>query len=168
MIDSLLFLARADSEQTRIERAPLDARREMEAMAALYEAVADEQGVALSLEGGGAVEADQTLLRRALGNLLSNALRHTPRGGTVTLSASCPEGGGCLIAVSDTGEGIDQDDLARLFDRFYRSKSSRSRHPQGLGLGLAIVKSVMELHGGIVRVESKPAEGTTLVLSFPP
>jgi two-component system heavy metal sensor histidine kinase CusS len=167
MIDSLLFLARADNAQTNIERTVLEARREMEAMAELYEAVAEEQGVKLVLEGAGQVVADQTLLRRALGNLLSNALRHTPGGGTVILSSSSPEGGGCLIAISDSGEGVAEADLARLFDRFYRSEASRSRHPQGLGLGLSIVKSIMDLHGGTVRVKSRPGAGTTVTLLFP-
>jgi two-component system heavy metal sensor histidine kinase CusS len=165
MIETLLFLARADSAQTPIRRAALDARFEMEAMASLYEAVAEEQDVTLVLEGMGVVFADQTLLRRALGNLLSNAIRHTPRGGRVTLSVSAPAGGGCSITVSDTGEGFAEIDASRLMDRFYRSESSRSRHPQGLGLGLAIVKSIMDLHGGDVRIEA--GGGATVRLLFP-
>lgn len=166
MIESLLFLARADHAREPLAKARLDLGRELRAMADLYEAVAQEQGVRLAWSGGGALDADPILLRRAVGNLLSNAIRHTPSGGTVRLQAS-QEPDGTVIAVEDSGPGIPMEEVARVFDRFYRSPWSRSRHPQGLGLGLAIVKSIMELHGGRVEIARSPDGGAAVRLIFP-
>lgn len=167
MIESLLFLARTDHAQTPLNKASLDARRELEAMADLYDAVAQEQGVALTCSGAGTLDADPTLLRRALGNLLSNAIRHTPPGGRVALDVREEGGGATVVCVQDTGPGIPPEDLPRLFDRFYRSPQSRSQNPQGLGLGLAIVKSIMDLHQGHAEVGNGPGGGTTARLTFP-
>jgi len=135
-------------------------------MAELYDAVAAEKKVALDVIGGGAVTADVALLRRAIGNLLSNAIRHTPEGGRVTLEAAA-KGQGCSIRVRDTGEGLDHHELTTLFKRFSRSRRSQALNPQGLGLGLAIVKSIVDLHGGTVEVTSTPGEGTQVTLFFP-
>jgi two-component system heavy metal sensor histidine kinase CusS len=167
MIESLLFLARADNVQTQITKLSLDARREMEAMAELYDAVAQEQGVTLACSGAGTLDADPTLLRRALGNLLSNAIRHTPPGGRVALNAMAEEAGTIVLCVRDTGPGIPPEDVTRLFDRFYRSPQSRSQNPQGLGLGLAIVKSIMDLHGGWAEIQNAHEGGTEVRLTFP-
>ena len=166
MIESLLFLARADNAREPLAKAGLDLGREIRAMTELYEAVAQEQGVALSCSGAGSLDADPALLRRALGNLLSNAIRHTPSGGTVRLEAH-EEEGASVIAVRDSGPGIPAEDLPRVFDRFYRSPRSRASHPQGLGLGLAIVKSIMDLHGGSVEILRAPGGGALVRLTFP-
>lgn len=166
MMDSLLFLARADSAQAKAERAWLDASEEMEAIRRLYEAVALEQDVALRTEGEARVFADPLLLRRALGNLVSNAIRHSPSGGAVVLSAR-EEQDVAVMEVSDEGSGISSDELPRIFSRFYRPAQSRALHPQGLGLGLAIVKSVMDLHKGSVHAESAAGKGTRITLRFP-
>lgn len=167
MIESLLFLARADNVQPQISKLSLDARREMEAMADLYDAVAQEQSVTLACSGAGTFDADPTLLRRALGNLLSNAIRHTPPGGRVAMNAMAEEAGTIVLCVRDTGPGIPPEDVTRLFDRFYRSPQSRSRNPQGLGLGLAIVKSIMDLHQGRVEIQNAPEGGAVVRLTFP-
>ncbi len=167
MVESLLFLARADNARARLEMRRLAVQEEFEAVAALYDALAQEQGVRLLCSGTGTVWADPTLLRRALSNLVANALAHTPDGGTVSLEASPVEGGGVRLRVRDTGTGIPPEDLPRLFQRFHRSATSRDRHPQGLGLGLSIVKSIMEMHGGSVSVESAWAAGATVSLEFP-
>jgi two-component system heavy metal sensor histidine kinase CusS len=166
MMDSLLFLARAGSAQAKAERAWLDASEEMEAIRRLYEAVALERDVALRTEGAARVFADPLLLRRALGNLLSNAIRHSPSGGTVVLSARETRDA-AVMEVADEGSGISPDELPRIFSRFYRPAQSRALHPQGLGLGLAIVKSVMDLHKGSVHAESTVGKGTRITLRFP-
>ncbi len=105
MVESLLFLARADNARPIISKVSMDARRELESMAELYDAVAQEKAVALACSGAGTLDADPTLLRRALGNLLSNAIRHTPPGGRVLLDAR-EEDGGVVLCVRDTGPGI--------------------------------------------------------------
>ncbi|WP_456238095.1 sensor histidine kinase [Nonomuraea cypriaca] len=110
--------------------------------------------------------ADPVRLRQAVGNLVSNAIRHTPSGGTVTLTAR-REGGQLVIDVVDTGVGIAPEDLPMVFERFWRADASRDRRTGGSGLGLSIVRKLVEAHGGTVSASSVPGEGTTLTLRLP-
>ncbi len=167
MIDSLLFIARAQDPSRRIKRAPLDARAEIEAVREYHEAVAEEQGVEIHCEGDATLSADATLFRRVISNLLSNALQYTGRGGQVIFHIEAEGDGGALIRVRDTGCGIAPEHLPRLFDRFYRADAARTQGAHGTGLGLAIVQSIMKLHGGTVVVESTLGAGTTVTLRFP-
>jgi signal transduction histidine kinase len=107
------------------------------------------------------------MLNRAVGNLLSNALRHGRPDCTVTVKAVARGDGSAEIEVANPGSGIAAEHLPRIFDRFYRPCSSREESSAGSGLGLAIVKSIAELHGGGVRVRSEPGLHTTFTLSFP-
>jgi two-component system, OmpR family, heavy metal sensor histidine kinase CusS len=167
LIDSMLFLARAENAETVLKRSALNVRREMEAVREFYDVVAEEQGVTVACAGEGRLNADPLLFRQALGNLLSNALHYTPRGGKVLISVAPPSDGWMDVGVTDTGAGIDPEHLPRIFDRFYRADRSRTQNPQGIGLGLAIVKSILALHGGTVAIKSTPGAGTTIVLRFP-
>jgi two-component system heavy metal sensor histidine kinase CusS len=166
LIDSLLFLARAEDPKTVVAREAVDVGRELAAVRDLFEAAAAEAGVGVAVEAdpGLAVPADRTLLHRAVGNLVANALAHTPAGGTVTLRA-VRAGGQVRVEVADTGEGIAAGHLPYLFDRFYRADPARGGGR--VGLGLAIVKGVMDLHGGSAAVASIPGQGTTVTLVFP-
>jgi two-component system heavy metal sensor histidine kinase CusS len=166
-IDGLLFLARAEHPETQVQRAALDARKEIDAVREFYDAMAQDQGVDVRCEGDAALHADPLLLRRAVSNLLSNALQYTPRGGRVVMSAAASPDGGAVVRVTDSGVGIEPEHLERIFDRFYRVDPARSRFPRGVGLGLAIVKSIMDLHRGLVTVQSEPGKGTTVSLQFP-
>jgi signal transduction histidine kinase len=112
------------------------------------------------------VRADPDGLRQILTNLFDNALRHTPPGGRITVTAEA-SAGGVTIAVADTGSGIGSEHLPRIFERFYRADPGRSRDEGGTGLGLAIVKHLMEAHGGRVEARSTLGEGTTILLVFP-
>jgi two-component system, OmpR family, heavy metal sensor histidine kinase CusS len=168
MIDGLLFLARADGAARTIERPWIDARKEIDAVVEFHEAMAQEQGVRVSCEGKAALSADPILFRRAVSNLLSNALQYTPRGGTISILIGPTEDRGVEICVKDSGAGIAPEHLPRIFDRFYRADSARSQFPQGFGLGLAIVKSIMDLHQGTVTIQSEPSKGTVVTLLFPP
>jgi two-component system heavy metal sensor histidine kinase CusS len=167
MIERLLFLARATNNEIRIERLSLDVPRELARIHELFRAMAEEQGVEIICHGEGTVHAEPELFGRAVSNLLANALQHTPPGGSVTLAGSRVSERLVEIRVSDTGTGIAAEHLPRIFDRFFRVDSARSRTTGGMGLGLAIVKSIMELHGGTVSVESSPNRGTTFILGFP-
>ena len=167
MIERLLFLARATNQEIKIERLPLDVHIELARIHELYSAMAEEQGVEIIISGEGTVHAERDLFGRAVSNLLANALQHTPPGGSITLAGSRVSEHLVEVRVSDTGTGIPAEHLARIFDRFYRVDSTRSRSTGGVGLGLAIVKSIMDLHGGTVTVESRPNQGTTFVLTFP-
>lgn len=166
MIERLLFLARATNNEIKIEKVPLDIPGELARIHELFRATADELGVEIIISGEGTVDAERDLFGRAVSNLLSNALQHTPSGGRVILSTRVSERH-VEVRVSDTGSGIPAEHLAKIFDRFYRVDSARSSSTGGAGLGLAIVKSIMDLHGGTVSVESRPDQGTTLVLAFP-
>jgi signal transduction histidine kinase len=112
------------------------------------------------------VYADPTALRQILSNLVENAVRYTPEGGTVTVFSE-PAGDGVQIGVRDTGVGIAPDHLPRIFERFYRVDPARSRDAGGTGLGLAIVRHLVEAHGGRVRAESAISRGTSVIAFFP-
>ena len=167
LIDSLLFLARAEHPETKILAKRFDARKAIDAVREFHSAVAQEQGVEIVCEGAGEVSADPVLFRQAVSNLLSNALQHTPGGGRVTISIAHPDHQCVDVSVSDTGSGIDPEHLPKAFDRFYRADQSRSKHSHGSGLGLAIVKSIMTLHGGEATIASKVGKGTAVLLRFP-
>ena len=112
------------------------------------------------------IYADRTALEQILLNLVENALRHTPEGGTIAIETR-PQSGGVELSVVDTGSGIPPEHLPRIFERFYRADSGRSREAGGTGLGLAIVKHLVEAHGGSVRAESVVGAGTTVRIRFP-
>lgn len=166
MIDSLLFLARAENAETRISRTDFNVGPEIDTILDFYDAAAREQAITLTREGDARLRADPMLFRRALSNLVSNALQHTPRGGRIQVSAVAGNDRTIRIRVQDTGCGISQEHLPRIFNRFYRADAARSSSSAGTGLGLAIVKSIMELHGGSVSAESEVATGTTITLAF--
>jgi two-component system heavy metal sensor histidine kinase CusS len=168
VIDSLLFLARAENTDMVGVYSNFNARTEADAVLQFYEALAEEKGVSLVCQGDATLTADPDLFRRALSNLISNALQYTPSGGEIILTILQMSDGSVNVNVSDTGEGIEQEHLPRVFERFYRSDNARSLHPDGSGLGLAIVKSIMDIHGGRVSIQSELGVGTTTTLYFPP
>lgn len=164
MIESLLFLARSENAETTLQRTVFESSTEIKSVCAYYEAATAEKNIEVSMSGNEKLDADSILFRRAISNLLANAIRHTDSGGKIGIQ-SRRENGAVEISVADTGCGIAGEHLDKVFDRFYRVDKSRSEH--GAGLGLAIVKSIMELHGGSVALKSKPGEGTTVSLKFP-
>ena len=111
------------------------------------------------------VFADRTAVRQVVSNLVENAIRHTPEGVVTIFSEKDPKG--VWLGVRDTGEGIAEEHLSRIFERFYRVDSGRSREQGGTGLGLAIVKHMAEAHGGRVRATSRVGEGTSIAVLFP-
>jgi two-component system heavy metal sensor histidine kinase CusS len=166
MVESMLFLARADHDQIALATERLDARAELERIADYFEGPASEAGVAFDIRATGYVQADAHLLRRAVSNLVANAVRYTPRNGVISMEA-VQGAEGTTISVSNPGAGIDEEHLPRLFDRFYRSDKSRSSTSSSAGLGLAIVKSIMLLHGGSASVTSARQGATRFALRFP-
>jgi two-component system heavy metal sensor histidine kinase CusS len=168
LIDRLLFLARADNDQTKLHREPLDLGQELEKVREFYEPSAAEKNISLKLEADGEVLAllDRTLFQSAVGNLVENAMAHTPPGGSVTLSTK-RAGDAARVEITDTGCGIATEDLPYICDRFYRADKSRARGGGHLGLGLALVKSIATLHGGTLSFDSRQGAGTRAILSFP-
>jgi two-component system heavy metal sensor histidine kinase CusS len=169
LVGDLLFLARAESPLTHLRRERVNVAELLDAVREYYEALAAEGRVSLTAavtDEPVIAELDRTLLLRAVGNLVSNALAHTPPGGAVVLRSNA-DSSTIRIAVSDTGVGIPAEALPRVFDRFFRVDSSRSQASGGTGLGLAIVQSIALLHGGNVRISSQPGRGTTVTLHMP-
>lgn len=169
LIGDLLFLARAESPLTALRRERVNVGMLLSAVCEYYEASAADGGIALVADAGlesVTAELDRALILRAVSNLVSNALAHTPDGGTVTLAARM-ESAALSIAVSDTGGGIPSEALPRVFDRLFRVDPSRSQASGGTGLGLAIVQSIATLHGGRAEISSELGHGTRVTLRIP-
>jgi two-component system heavy metal sensor histidine kinase CusS len=169
LIGALLFLARAESPLAHPHRVPVNVGELLGGVREYYEASAAEGGILLT--AAQTVEPvfaklDRTLIQRAVGNLIANAVAHTPPGGAVVLRANA-DTTTIRIEVSDTGEGIPREALPKVFDRFYRVDKSRSQASGGTGLGLSIVQSIMVLHGGRVEISSEPGHGTCVTLHIP-
>lgn len=166
MADALLFLDRSEKGAAALNRSTFDGRAESLAVAEYHALAAEEKQIELSVDGAATVFADRDLFRRALSNLMANAIHYTPGPGsvTVTLYESSDH---AEVRVRDTGAGIAAKNQAQIFDRFFRVDPARSGYAGGSGLGLAIVKSIVELHGGSVTVASTPGEGALFTLTFP-
>ena len=151
MIGDMLFLAQAEHQLIRPEQAEVDLGAEVGDLFEYFEAWAEERGVRLQSVGEAPpIRGDRAMLRRALSNLLSNAIRHTAAGATVTVRFESDPTGWLKVCVENPGADIAAEHLPHLFDRFYRVDPSRQRNGEGAGLGLAIVKSIAETHGGSV------------------
>jgi two-component system, OmpR family, sensor histidine kinase BaeS len=161
LVDDLQELASADAGELRLRPEPMDAGELLAQVAAAHPA-----SLVVETSGELGLVADPVRLRQAVGNLVGNAVRHTPVDGRITLRANrfADE---VVITVSDTGSGIAPEDLPHVFDRFWRADRSRSRATGGRGLGLAIVRQLVEAHGGSVSVESVLGAGTTFTMRLP-
>lgn len=158
MIGDMLFIAQADNGLLKLHHEPVDLAQEIHELFDFLGAWAEERELKLLLQGKALGSGDRLMLRRALSNLLSNAIRHTPAGNTVQVSLST-QPGQIEIRVENTGPAIPPEHLPRLFDRFYRVDPARQRHTEGTGLGLALVKSIVTAHRGEISVNS--SEGLT-------
>ncbi|MFD5405721.1 HAMP domain-containing sensor histidine kinase [Streptomyces griseorubiginosus] len=169
IIDDLRDLAAADAGALRLHPEDVDATALLAQVARAHQGSAGAAGVELRVESPQErpwLRADSLRLRQAIGNLVSNAIRHTPTGGTVTLSVR-PLGDEVVFDVEDTGSGIDEEDLPKVFDRFWRADKSRSRQGGGSGLGLSIVRKLVEAHGGTVHASSVLGQGSLFSLRLP-
>lgn len=154
MIADMLFLAKADHGLIVPRRETVDLAVEVRELFEFYDALAEDRGVRLALAGSGTIDGERLMIRRAISNLLSNAIDHTPRGGCVNVRIEHAENGGIRLTAENPGEGIAAEHLPRLFDRFYRVDPSRQRSTDGAGLGLAITKSIVAAHKGTVHAFS--------------
>ncbi len=168
LVEDLLELARSESGRIALRRERIDLGEVATATVNTFAQRADRLAVELDLDAPEAVEleADRDKLMQVAMNLVDNALRYTPPGGTVTVSVARERGRG-VLRVRDTGEGIPYNDLERIFDRFYVVNQSRSRDRSGTGLGLSIARELIEAHGGSIGVESVFGEGATFTCRLP-
>lgn len=167
LVTDLQDLAMAEAGRLPLQKGPVDTAEAVEAALASLRPLAEGRCVTLRADVGESlvVAADRERLGQILRNLLTNAVTHTPEGGTVSVATR--RDGGVTIAVRDTGPGIAPDHLPRIFDRFYRADPSRARATGGSGLGLAIVKQLVEAHGGVVRAENGPGGGAVFSFTLP-
>ncbi len=190
LIEDLRLLALAEAGQLPLYREPLDPRDLLASARSAFAGQAEAQSVALHVEAAGAlplIDADPQRMAQVLANLVANALRYTPPGGSIVLSATqeTKDGGrktmddsdgmqsivfrppSIVFQVSDTGHGIAPEDLPHVFDRFYRADRSRTRGSGGAGLGLAITRQIVAAHGGLIWAESELGHGTTISIALP-
>lgn len=168
IIDSLLFIARAAQPTQELQKQNLNPIAEIEDILSFYEASAEKKNLRLQFTHAGefSLSAERVLFQRALGNLLSNAIRHSPEGGRIEVRAEKVDDF-VRVQVQDGGEGISPELLPRVGERFFRAEASRSTSSGGHGLGLSIVKSIMEVHKGRLEVASEPGHGAAFSLYFP-
>jgi len=166
MINTMLVISKTEAGVGDLMLQELDLARVAEEACDLFQPMAEDKGVALGCHARDCpFKGDIRLIQRMISNLVDNALKHTPRGGTIWISVA-PEGpGGVRITVKDTGVGIAEKDLARIFERFYRADPSRSE--SGAGLGLSLARAVARAHGGDIHVESAPGKGSTFTVALP-
>lgn len=169
LIEDLRTLAMAEAGQLRLVKRPTDLSALISNTLTSFEAPASSQQITLRSDIASdllSIEIDPDRIQQTLAILISNALRHTPASGTITVKAH-HDTDRVLIEVTDSGAGIPPEDLPHVFERFYRADKSRSRESGGSGLGLAIAKSIVEAHGGSIGVTSEVGQGTTMTIKLP-
>ena len=166
MLDTLMDISEAETGTMRLNLTDVALATLAEEVVSVYEDVADEKQIAVrsTVDPGLTVAGDRDRLRQVLANLVDNAIKYTPAGGTVTVSARGEEDQ-VRIAVADTGIGIAAHDVPRIWERLYRGDQSRTE--RGLGLGLSLVRAIVKAHGGTVEVSTQPGRGSTFVVSLP-
>lgn len=166
LVEDIMDLAKADADRQRLEPEPVDLTASAQSVLRQLENQAERSGIKLKLKATEEVwaEADPRAVRQIWQNLVSNAIKYSERGGTVTLDAR-EEGNATVLSVTDKGAGMSAEDVRRVLEPFTQGANARGR--QGTGLGLAVVKSFAELHGGQVSIESKPGRGTTVEVTLP-
>lgn len=166
LLETLFFLAHADHGQLTLNKKELNAKQEVMHVCDYYSALAEEKDIQLVCIGDAHIFADPTLIKRVFSNLISNALRYTEATGRIDINIA-EDANAVKISVIDSGIGVANEHVKRIFDRFYRVDSARSYASGGLGLGLAIVKSIIDLHKGWVDVSSQLGKGTAIHIYLP-
>ena len=169
LINDLRTLSLADAGELSIQKQTIEPQRLIHELAALYQYQSQRKNISFTVDvavGLPTIEVDPGRMTQVLTNILDNALRHTPDGGTIVLSAR-EVNSQIELAIQDSGPGLNADDLERIFERFYRVDPSRQRDDGGSGLGLAIAKSIVQAHGGQLLAESEPGNGLRVLIQLP-
>jgi two-component system phosphate regulon sensor histidine kinase PhoR len=169
LIKDLLDLSKIEAGKMVQYKEPLHLQEVIQRVVELMRAQAEDKKINLQFSSPSQlsmIHADRNSMEGIFSNLISNAIKYTPEGGSVLVQLG-EEGGFVRASVSDTGIGIKREDLSRIFDKFYRVKSTETRQIVGTGLGLSIVRSIVDAHLGSISVESEPGKGTTFIVCFP-
>jgi heavy metal sensor kinase len=167
MINTMLLISKTEAGVDKLNLEEIDLTRTVRDACELFRPSAEDKGITLNCEAweGLKVTGDVRMIQRALSNLLDNGVKYTPPGGRVDVSVSENEQRHVLISIKDTGVGISESELPRIFERFYRGDQSRSQ--TGVGLGLNLARAIVRAHGGDIRVTSAPGQGSTFIVSLP-
>ena len=167
MINTMLVISRTEAGVGELANEQLDAGDVIREACELFEPLAEEVGLALNCRVPGTcpMRGDMPMVQRMISNLLDNAIKYTPSGGTIEVSLDVDDQNSAVICVKDTGIGISPDDLPRIFERFFRSDPSRSQ--AGVGLGLSLARAIARAHGGDIHVASEPGKGSTFTVTLP-
>lgn len=166
LVDDLMLLVRSDAKQLHFQKEAVSLKQILEHVRDRFQDRAQTKNISLAseLSAEGEVLGDPIYLKRLFSNLLDNAIKFTPEGGTIGLNLSS-QNGWVQVTVSDTGVGIEPQLQAKVFSRFYRTDQARSH--EGSGLGLNIAKAICDAHGGAIQIESRPGQGTSVIVTFP-
>jgi two-component system heavy metal sensor histidine kinase CusS len=167
LIESLLFLARAENSEIKLEKTQFNAKIEIKKIIEFYQSSAEEKNIKFICNGNANVTADPVLFNRAIINLISNSIKYCKENGEVKILLKQTGNNSTEIEIIDNGIGIASEHISKVFDRFYQVDVSRANSIKGTGLGLSIVKSIMELHNGTINIRSEINKGTSIKLIFP-
>jgi signal transduction histidine kinase len=169
LVDDLRTLSLADAGELRIIPQEVAPQKLLNDLQATYQHRAGQKNVNISVEATSEIpilSIDPGRMTQVLSNILENALHHTPEGGQIVLATKSVQDG-VELSIQDSGPGISDEDVHRIFNRFYRADKSRTREDGGSGLGLAIAKSIVQVHGGQIWAESVPGQGLTVTIHLP-
>ncbi len=169
LVEDLRTLSMADAGELKLSMQPYDARELLERVARSYAHQASQKNITIETHAEPdipEINVDGQRMKEVIGNVLDNALRYTPEGGLIILSAS-HTGSEVELRIKDSGPGVDAEDLDQIFERFYRTEASRTRDEGGSGLGFAIARSLVEKHNGRIWAESQPGQGLTVIIRLP-
>jgi signal transduction histidine kinase len=170
LVKRLLDISRFEASGGKIDIREVDLQRLLTTLESSFSVLAMQRDISFSVNHSDELPTrvfwDEDRINEVLGNLLSNAFKFTPRGGSVGLTVK-PSNGNVVVTVADTGAGISAEQLPHIFDKFYQADNQAQAATKGTGLGLAIAKEIVEAHGGHIEVESEVGRGTTFVVTVP-